>query len=183
MVRHAPVIGKDGYIYGDEADIDLISTKPRLAELSDLLPNISEAIWYYSGVDRAHKTAKAILNYRTEISSFDFLSIAPGFREQDFGSLIGKSHADVTEHLKFVDGKIYAPSPPDGESIDRFIHRVGEAILSLKKDAAKHSINEVVVVCHGGTIRAANAFIHNLGIDGFLDIETKPLHLEIFRNI
>lgn len=173
MVRHAPVTGKQGVIYGDDADIDLESTAARIYELSGLLPSPEKSVWYHSGVDRAHRTARAVLSImqkeQAQITSHD------GFREQHFGSLIGCKHEDITDHLRFIDGKIFAPAPPGGETIPEFIARVETAINDLKDKAQQEDKKNIVVFCHGGTIRAAHATIKGLDAEQFISLDTPPL--------
>jgi broad specificity phosphatase PhoE len=173
IVRHAPVVGKKGTIYGDEADIDLDGQKERLRELASLLPSPDEAIWHHSGVDRAYRSAKAVLSIMGHDNSG--LETNTGFREQDFGDLLGCKHEDIIEHLNFIDGKIYAPAPPNGESIENLIARVGVALSSIRKEALDKEKNNIVVFCHGGTIRAANAAINTLPKDQFITLDTPPL--------
>lgn len=177
LIRHAPVIGKSGLIYGDDADIDLDGQKPRINELADILPSPKQSVWFSSGVDRAVRTAQAVL----------FSMKAPAtevrphikFREQNFGSLLGQRYEDITEHLTFVDGKIYAPNPPQGESIPKFIKRVGEGVADIRNSFSEQS--SAVVFCHGGTIRAANVALNGLSEEAFLEIETPPLHVYEYR--
>lgn len=170
LIRHAPVVKKTGRIYGDEAEIDLETTIDRLTELADLLPEPDKSQWYSSGVDRAYRTAKKVLSLQG-YGDVD-VPFAPGFREQNFGDLLGEKHEDITDHLNFIDGKIYAPHPPGGESIEVLISRVGDAMQNLKENSSSDTL---VVFCHGGTIRAAHAFIEDLPIDQFIDLDTPPL--------
>lgn len=173
IVRHAPVIGKKGYIYGDDAEIDLDSQAERIAELAVLLPHPEQSIWYHSGVDRARRTAQAVLSSM----QYDDDPLIPhcGFREQDFGELIGQKHEDITEYLQFIDGKIYAPHPPKGESIASFVARTRNALDEVKQKAIEAGKSNIVVFCHGGTIRAAHSAINKLDESQFIALDTPPL--------
>lgn len=174
IIRHAPVIGQKGVIYGDQADIDLKTTRERLPDLAALLPKPDVADWYCSGVDRACRSAMAVLEQQGygdhEPSAHE------GFREQDFGALIGKSHSEITKHLNFVDGKIFSPAPPSGEAIPDMINRVHEAIFDVKSKAERNHKKSVVVFSHGGTIRAAYAALNNLPLKNFIELDTPPLY-------
>lgn len=173
IIRHAPVVGKKGFIYGDDADIDLDSQVKRISELATLLPNPAQSLWYHSGVDRAHRTAKAVLS----AMQYEGDPVTPhqGFREQDFGELVGQKHEDITEHLQFINGKIYAPHPPKGESIVSFVSRTGAAISDVKQQAIGAGKDNIVIFCHGGTIRAAHIFLSRLNETQFIDLDTPPL--------
>ena len=174
IIRHAPVIGQKGVIYGDQVDIDLETTRERIGALAALLPNPDVADWYYSGVDRAYRSALAVLEQQGYGDHKP--SAHEGFREQGFGALIGKKHSDITEYLNFVDGKIFCPAPPSGEAIPDLINRVHEAILDVKRETEKNKKKSVVVFSHGGTIRAAHAGLNNLPLENFIDLDTPPLH-------
>lgn len=106
----------------------------------------------------------------------DLLVPHHGFREQDFGELIGQKHEDITEHLRFIDGKIYAPNPPKGESIASFLIRIENAINNVTQQAIDAGKNNIVVFCHGGTIRAAHVAINKLDEDEFIFLDTPPLY-------
>jgi len=178
MVRHAPVIGKKGIIYGDDADIDLETTKEKIKALAQSLPGPDQAVWLTSGVDRAVKSALAVLK------EMGCTNTTPeqhkGFREQNFGNLIGKKHEEITEHLNFIDGKIYAPAPPEGENLEKLISRLANSILQVKESAQKHKKEHIVIFCHGGAIRAANVAISKEGPERFLELNTPPLGAHLF---
>lgn len=178
IVRHAPVINKTGMIYGDEADVDLDNHEEVISGLANILPPPGGALWVYSGIERALLTARAVLK-RMNIDQAD-IACDPGFREQDFGDLIGRSHEDVKEYLQFIDGKIFTQSPPNGESILAFVDRVGKAITQLKERAIQENIKQAVIFSHGGTIRAAHAYLNSLGEDGFIALDTPNFYM--YRN-
>lgn len=173
IIRHAPVIGKEGFIYGDDAGIDLEGQSGRLEGLARMLPGPDEADWYHSGVDRARRTARAVLSLMGRAVAS--VQGHAGFREQDFGDLIGCRHEEVSAHLKFIDGKIYAPSPPGGETIEAFIKRVSGGIASIGAAAREKGRSHAVVFSHGGTIRAAHAVVNGLGAQDFIKVDTPPL--------
>jgi broad specificity phosphatase PhoE len=173
IIRHAPVVGKKGFIYGDDADIDLESQSETLQTLAQTLPGPDKADWYHSGVDRAQRTAKAVLSLMRQAEAS--VPGHTGFREQDFGDLLGRKHEDIVEHLKFIDGKIYAPSPPSGESIETFIKRVSDGIASVRAAAHANNRHHVVIFAHGGTIRAVHAAVNKMGVQDFITLDTPPL--------
>lgn len=173
LIRHAPVIGKSGRIYGDDAAVDLEAVAAEIGALAARLPHPRHSLWYHSGVDRAGRTAKAVL----DAIPYDGDPPTPheGFREQNFGALLGLRHEDITDHLRFIDGKIHAPCPPEGESIPAFVARVGHAMTNVRQQAIEAGRDEIVVFCHGGTIRAAHAALEKTGRDEFICLDTPPL--------
>ena len=182
MIRHAPVLHPKGMIYGDKAVIDLKSepVKEQLSCLARNIPHINESYWLNSGVERAFETALTIHNLQNKKVDFDIVNDI-GFREQNFGDLIGLSHEDANGHLSFIDGKIAAPTPPNGESVEVFISRVGTAIENVKKEMLERNFSYSVIFCHGGTIRAANVYLNRLKIEDFIRLDTPPLGMHVFR--
>lgn len=175
MIRHAPVINKSGTIYGDDAQIDLQSVDARIHELAQTLPKPDQALWFHSGVERTKLTAQAVLDVQQ--NSHDELQRHMGFKEQDFGALIGQKHEDIEGHLRFVDGKVFAPNPPDGESIGALKIRVADALFDVFSLARQQDKNKIVIFTHGGTIRAARLVIEQRDLSEFIAHDTEPLCL------
>lgn len=175
MIRHAPVINSAGLIYGDEADVDLQNHLDRLAELASRLPSSRESLWFHSGVQRTILTAQAILDVLSE--EHDHLESHEGFKEQNFGDLIGQNIQDIDGHLHLADEKIFAPNPPNGESIGNLRKRVLDSLENVFEIAKNRQINKVVIFTHGGTIRAARLIIEKLPLKEFINFRTPPLCL------
>lgn len=142
LVRHAPVSGPPSLLHDLQAPAD-VSDIAVLSRLRAQLPAISSAIT--SSAQRTRETARALgLEPRAE----------PAFNEQDFGEWTGRTH----DELRCAFGTAYddfwrAPAssrPPGGETFVEQIARVRGAIDALPA-------GDVVVVAHGGTIRAALA--------------------------
>lgn len=91
--------------------------------------------------------------------------VDPRWTELDFGLLSGLTWGEVEARHPEVaaawrrDG---APTPPRGESTERLLARVAEAVLAL---AAAHPDADVVVVTHGGPIRATVGLARGLRVD------------------
>lgn len=181
FIRHAPVLGKEGFIYGDEAEVDLSGQEESILWLSRTLPSPDIADWYSSGVDRAKKSGEAVLRRMTPSpDTTSNMRLHAGFREQDFGSLIGKAHDAVLAHVQFVKGKIHSPKPPQGESISNLIIRVAKAIDEVRETAERNSKQNIVVFCHGGSIRAAHVAIKHLSVDDYIALDTPPLSMHAY---
>lgn len=152
-VRHAPVVGVDGIIYGsDDVQCDT-SDRASFENLAANLP--SDAVWLTSHLSRTHKTAQAIaeagLDYPTPIQERDF-------GEQDFGDWQGSSWDEMrTQDTHIYDTFWERPArnrPPGGESFADQINRVGALI---DRYTGAHPGKDIVAVTHGGTIRSAIA--------------------------
>ncbi len=152
-IRHAPVVGHGGAIYGqDDHDCDC-SDVETFRRLAGILPR--EAIWVTSHLKRTQRTADSILEHLFDEAPPERL-IEAALAEQHFGVWQGKS---VEELNRGRDGAWHrfwlAPAheaPPGGESFIDLTNRVVETIERLS-DA--HAGRDIVAVTHGGTIRAA----------------------------
>ena len=158
FVRHAPVVGVTGKIYGsDNVQCDTSDTAA-FEVLAGTLPG--EAIWLTSHLSRAKLTAQSIalagLAYPHPI-------VEEHLGEQDFGEWQGSSWKD----MEAADPGAYFEfwreparnAPPGGESFADLIARTAGIIDRYTVD---HAGEDIVAVCHGGTIRAAVA--HVLGL-------------------
>ena len=91
-IRHAPVIGHDGRIYGSgEVDCD-VSNRTLFQDLAAALP--ADALWITSHLSRTRKTAQAILDHRQEAPE---LRAFADLAEQDFGEWQGLTHAELAK--------------------------------------------------------------------------------------
>ena len=149
-VRHAPVREDDGCIYGQK---DLgCDTSDRIVfeAVGKILPR--NAVWYASNLKRTHQTAQAIW-----AAGFPKPSDMPhvnAFAEQHLGELQGMNRAAFYASLPvgshWLTG-IDEPAP-GGESFMDLYTRVCAAIERINAEQAGR---DVIVVAHGGTIRAA----------------------------
>lgn len=158
FVRHAPVVGVTGKIYGsDDVQCDTSDTAA-FEVLAGTLPG--DGIWLTSHLSRAKLTAQSIalagLAYPHPI-------VEEHLGEQDFGEWQGSSWKD----MEAADPGAYSEfwreparnAPPGGESFADLIARTAGIIDRYTVD---HAGEDIVAVCHGGTIRAAVA--HVLGL-------------------
>lgn len=160
-IRHAPVIGHGGKIYGqDDHDCDC-SDEAIFRRLGQVLP--AEAVWVTSNLKRTHRTARSILEHHAAPRAIEPLAEA-SLAEQHFGQWQGMSNAELEAERDGVWHRFWlAPAverPPGGESFVDLIARVTPTIDRLSRD---HSGRDIVAVTHGGTIRAA--LVHALGIE------------------
>ena len=110
-------------------------------ELAEELAGEPIAAVYSSDLVRAHETARIVA------ARLGLVVVAvPGLRERQFGSWEGLRDVEVEHRFPGAHG------PPDGETREEMLRRVLE---SLEAIAAAHDGETVLVVCHGGPIRAA----------------------------
>ncbi len=151
-VRHAPVVGYDGRRYGSlDVDCD-VSDEVSFRTLRSLLPD--SAVIATSGLLRACKTADTII--AQGLHPLERLADSD-LGEQNFGEWQGLSHQEVHLATCAADARhphwVVAPDhvPPGGESFMEMADRVVQASDRLLRD---HTGHDVVVVSHGGPIRA-----------------------------
>lgn len=157
-LRHAPVANPEGIFYGQldfEADL---SGSDLMMKQAQRLP--TEALWFVTPLRRTRQTAEAL----QPAAGVDCpIKCEPALIEQDFGSWQGRRSAKVYAALG-RDHPIWdAPSafaPPNGESFEAMMARVQARIIEMIET---HAGRDLVVVAHGGTIRAAMALA--LGLD------------------
>jgi len=159
-VRHAPVLGAQARIYGQEDLESDCSDQSTFQNLAMILP--SPAIWLVSHLRRTHQTAEAIRRMTDQPHSPPL--ITPELAEQHFGDWQGLTFAELEARRDGAYHRFWlAPArerPPSGESFDDVVTRVDAAIRRLTEE---HAGRDIIAVSHGGTIRAALAA--TLGID------------------
>ena len=157
-IRHAPV-DHCGRIYGQ---LDLSCDCSEAASFTGLAEQLPRgAVWVTSNLRRTHETAAAIVRAGLpgpqripgpEAVAIDDLS------EQHFGEWQGLAYEEL---LQFRGGDFHRfwhspahEAAPGGESFLDVIDRVSRAVHQLVE---MYSGRDVIVVAHGGTIRAVLA--------------------------
>jgi broad specificity phosphatase PhoE len=126
-------------------------------ELADRLDDTELDAVYSSDLRRARETAEAVARRkRLEVKTTSDL------REVDVGSWSGLTRAEAEARFPDAYGRWLQGSEgwEDGETYDQLGDRV---IRGLRQIAADHEGGRVLVVAHGGTIRAIHAAA--LGVD------------------
>lgn len=163
-VRHAPV-AHGGRIYG-QADLSCDCSETALfTGLAEKLPR--GAVWVTSNLRRTHETAAAIIRAGLRgpqpIPGTGAIEMAD-LAEQNFGAWQGLTYDELQRSRAGDFHRFWhAPAheaPPGGESFITVIERVSDAIHRLVE---AHPGRDIIVVAHGGTIRAALALA--LGLD------------------
>jgi len=180
LVRHAPVVGVEGKIYGaDDVECD-VSDAESFRSLARRVPGM-DALWLTSHLSRAQLTAQSIRDAGLEAP--DPL-VDERFGEQSFGDWQGSTWdemqaADPVTYDAFWEDPVRNRTP-NGESFADQIARVGEALDAYTE---AHTGRDIVCVSHGGTVRAAIS--HALGLDpsAGMAITVHTLSLTVLEHI
>jgi broad specificity phosphatase PhoE len=173
LIRHALVEENARALNYGIMDVELcpqalISQGTVYAALARRLPRGAD--WAVTPLSRTRRTAEAIFAAGYPAAP---LEVVPGLIEQDMGAWQGRPHAEIPALLQQPAHAFWPlagdEAPPAGESMAQVITRVGAALEEL---APAHAGRDLVVVSHGGAIRAAVA--HALGIGA-----TAALHLSV----
>jgi alpha-ribazole phosphatase len=161
FVRHAPVIGVHGRVYGqDDIEADC-ADEAQFKHLAGTLPH--DAVWLVSHLKRTHQTASAIFAARVAATVPEPI-ITSELAEQHFGDWQGLTYDELDAQRGGAYHRFWhspaSERPPGGESFEDVVARVGGAIARI---TSEHAGRDIVAVVHGGTIRAALAIA--LGID------------------
>lgn len=172
-VRHAPVVGHDGRLYG-ASDVPCdVSERPAFEALAAAMP--ADALLVTSHLGRARDTAAAILDAGWETAS---VTIEKDLGEQSFGDWQGHSWAEIeassgAEYEEFWNDPC-AKAPPGGESFTAVIDRVAGVVERLN---GQHAGRHIVAVAHGGSIRAAIAVALGIEPVGAMGIQIDNLSM------
>ncbi|MGH7053700.1 MAG: histidine phosphatase family protein [Stellaceae bacterium] len=157
-VRHAPV-PHGGRIYG-QSDLSCdCSDAEVFSGLAGQLPQ--GAVWVTSTLRRTHETAAAIIAAGLvgpdPTPGPEALALAD-LAEQNFGVWQGLTYEDLRrsragEFHRFWHAPAHL-APPGGESFVAMMARIARAVHSL---VAAYPGRDILLVAHGGTIRAALA--------------------------
>ena len=178
-VRHAPVRGHGGRIYGQadhEADTSDLGAFETLARR---LP--TDAVWIASHLRRTHQTAEAITAAGAPAPD---LIVEPGIAEQHLGVWEGMTQAELTAAKKGAYHRFWlapaAQRPEGGESFEDVVARVSDVITRLTDGYAGR---DIVAVAHGGSIRAALSHVLNLDPEVALGMAVGHLSLTCIERV
>lgn len=175
LLRHAPAAVAKGTIYG-RTDVGIGNVDPAaLRALARRLP--PDAVQVTTPLRRTAETAALLKNAGWSAAEE---IVEPAFREQDFGTWEGRTHATLAAeageaHAAFWDDPA-RNSPPGGESFADLMTRAAPAVDALN---TRFKGRDIVLVGHGGTIRAILAVVLKLMPEVALSIELAPLSLSL----
>jgi alpha-ribazole phosphatase len=178
LIRHALVDENARAILYGSMDVPLCETTlesqaPMYSALARRLPR--PAVWKVTPLSRTYRTAQAI--FAAGYPARD-LGVEPDLIEQSLGEWQGLPHAELPAKLLHPQHPFWPlagdEKPPGGESMVEVIVRAGAAFERIARD---HSGEDVVIVSHGGTIRAAVAYALDVHPDNALHLSIHNLSL------
>jgi broad specificity phosphatase PhoE len=126
-------------------------------------------------LSRTRRTAEAIFAAGYPAAP---LEVVPGMIEQSMGHWQGRPHAEIPALLQHPAHAFWPLAgdevPPGGESMVQVIARVGTTLEQL---ARAHAGRNLVLVSHGGAIRAAVAHALGIGASNALHLSVQNLSL------
>jgi broad specificity phosphatase PhoE len=178
MIRHALVEENARAILYGIMDVllcetTLLAQAPMYEALARRLPR--PAVWKVSPLSRTRRTAEAI--FAAGYPATD-PQVEPDLIEQSLGEWQGLPHHELPARLTLPQHPFWPHAgdeqPPGGESMAQVVIRTGAALERL---AATHPGQDIVIVSHGGTIRAAVAHALRIGADNVLHLSIQNLSL------
>jgi alpha-ribazole phosphatase len=178
LIRHALVEENARTIMYGIMDVALcestiLEQEPMYRSLAERLPR--PATWRITPLSRTRRTAEAIFAAGYPPAE---LHVEPDLIEQGLGDWQGLSHDEWPARLTLPKHPFWPlagdEQPPGGESMAHVIHRVGAAMEHL---AETQDGQDVVIVAHGGSIRAAVAHALRIGPDNSLHLVVQNLSL------
>ena len=178
LIRHAIVDeNARAMLYGvmdvPLCEVSLLEQAPMYQALAARLPR--PAVWMVTPLSRTRRTAEAIFaaGYpRVEPQ------VEPRLIEQSLGEWQGLPHAELPARLSLPQHAFWPLAgherPPGGETLAEVIERAGAALEDL---AVRHRDQDVIIVSHGGAIRAAVAHCLRIGPDNALHLTIQNLSL------
>lgn len=178
LIRHALVEENARAMLYGTMDVplcpdSLMAQVPMYQALAARLPR--QATWVVTPLSRTRLTAAALFRAGYPEQA---LAVEPDLIEQDLGDWHGLPHADLPARLR-VPAHAFWPlggteTPPGGESMAHVIARVGRVMERL---ADTHAGEDVVIVSHGGAIRAALAHAAGMSADSVLHFSVQNISL------
>ena len=165
-VRHAPSMGDQGIIHGQDNVSANLSDTGAIRRLGKRLPK--DGLWFSSNIRRTIETAK-------EISGGVTPTEIPEFAEQHFGQWNGQKWKELPKkEMKNFWTNYSDQKAPDGESFRELVNR---ATTKIKCMTAENIGRDLIVVAHAGTIRAALTLALNLPLNSALYMSVSNLSL------
>ncbi len=182
LIRHALVDEAARAVLYGRMDVTLCTTSlaAQSATYRALAARLPQgAIWLVTPLQRTRRTAEEIL--AAGLPPVE-MQVEPGLTEQDLGAWQGLPHADLPAKLTDPAHPFWpigsCEVPPDGESMEHVMDRVGD---TLERLALAHEGRDVVCVSHGGAIRAAVAHASGVGASAALHFSVQNLSLTVLE--
>jgi broad specificity phosphatase PhoE len=164
LVRHGETDWNRDGIWQGHGDPPLNDAGRRQAnELAERLADIEVDALYSSDLRRAYETAE-IIGKAKQLE----ITVDSDLREIDIGAWSGLTRAEIEERFPGMDRQ-------DGETSDAFDAR---AVGVLHRIAEAHEHQQVLVVTHGGVIRALQRHLLGEPLDVLRNCETASFRYE-----
>lgn len=179
LIRHAPVVGTHGRVYG-QMDVGCdVSDTETLKALAARVPD--DALWFATPLSRTQRTAQALGEQMRAAGRTPPPRpvLEQAFIEQNFGDWQGRTYNEIGAFGQSERAHRFwlAPAvetPPGGESFAMVVARVSGALAALTE---RHAGRDIVLVSHGGTIRAAIAHALAMAPESALSLSVDTLSL------
>ncbi len=178
LIRHAIVEENARAVLYGTMDVPLCETSlaaegPMYEALARRLPR--QAVWRVTPLSRTRRTAEAIFAAGYPRAE---LGVEPALVEQALGAWQGLPHAELPARLSLPAHAFWPlggeERPPGGESMRDVIERVGARLEALARECPE---GDVIIVSHGGAIRAAVAHALRIEADNALHLALQNLSL------
>lgn len=178
LIRHALVEENARAMLYGTMDVPLcpdtlVAQVPNYRSLAARLPR--PAHWVVTPLSRTVLTAEALFRAGYPAQP---LAVESDLIEQNLGEWQGLPHAHLPERLSLPAHTFWPLGgeevPPGGESMTAVIARVGRTMEML---AVAHTGQDVVIVSHGGAIRAAVAHAMGISADTALHLSVQNISL------
>jgi broad specificity phosphatase PhoE len=178
LVRHALVEeNARAFLYGTMdvplCETTLLEQAPMYRALATRLPRPAD--WVVTPLSRTQRTAQTIFAHGYPPAE---LGVEPAFIEQSLGDWHGLAHHELPPKLALPVHPFWPHAgdekPPGGETMPEVIARVGRALERL---AEERRGRDIVIVSHGGAIRAAVAHALRIAADSALHLSIQNLSL------
>ena len=162
-VRHAPIPGAPGRIFGQQDVSCDVSDAAAFRWLAQILPD--DGCWVVTPLSRTRETMAMLSAAMVEDGRTPPPQpiVEPGFAEQHFGAWQGLTWSAMQDHDPAAYAAFWADptgsAPPGGESFAALMMRTADAIERL---CERYGGRDIIAVAHGGSVRAAVA--HALGL-------------------
>lgn len=162
LVRHGQTdYNLEGRAQGQsESDLNDVG-RAQAKAIAERLRDVDFAVCAASDLRRVLDTAAVILEGR----DIPLIKTA-GLREKDFGELEGKTFQEVERDSPELFRRLFADDPdfvpPGGESDRELLNRVAAETRTLAQSAVVPDGANILIVAHGGSIRAMIAHMLNL---------------------
>ena len=179
LLRHAPAAVDKGTVYG-RTDVSVLPQDAALLQrIAARLP--AESLLVTTPLRRTAETAEMLAAAGWKPKD---RVVEAAFAEQDFGTWEGGTHDALdregsAEYRAFWDNPAQN-RPPGGESFAGLMQRAAAAFGSL---TATHPGRDIVLIGHGGSIRAIIASLLDLTPETALALEIAPLSLSLADHI